>query len=331
MRRPRMESFDLNLLRVFNALFQHGSVNAAANEIGVSPSAISHALGRLRQAFDDDLFIKGPGGMIPTTPAAEIADRVSAVLLEVRSVLQPTGFKPETTERHFKLRCNHYVTRLILPHVMKRLREEAPGITLTVQCDDCKGVADDLDTGLIDFVIGDFNQLPTRFEYEILFSDLWVWVMRSDHPAASRAVTTKELLQLPRIVLATNEVERSIDGVVTEAGLERTVVSDKCFLDSKTKSRYSPQLKGALITNSSFAIPDILMNSDLVALLPGRLVKEMSKFYALKSVEPDSEPNFIEQRLVWHGMHSADPAIPWLRSIFRSSVAEEYDSLSKAS
>ena len=80
MRHPRIETFDLNLLRIFDALYQHGSVIAAATEISVSPSAISHALKRLRYTFDDELFVKERGGMIPTPRATEIAEQVAGIL-----------------------------------------------------------------------------------------------------------------------------------------------------------------------------------------------------------------------------------------------------------
>jgi DNA-binding transcriptional LysR family regulator len=323
MRHPRLETFDLNLLKVFDALFQHGSVNAAANEIAVSPSAISHALGRLREAFDDELFVKGPGGMTPTARATEIADRVAALLLQVRSVLGSEEFDSKKSERHFRVLCNHYAGWLVLPHLMKHLREKAPGITLTVACEYSKAIADELDTGVVDLVIGTFGQMPERLESELLYSDRWVWVLRADHPALSTELTTESLLQLPQLVIAINEVGRSIDGFVTEAGLERLTVANKIFLgDTAARSRYSAQIKGAMIINSAEVALAILARSDLVALLPERLANVMSGLYKLKTVEFDEKDNVLEHRLVWHRKHGADPAIVWLRTVFRESLGE---------
>jgi len=323
MRHPRLETFDLNLLKVFDALFQHGSVNAAASEIAVSPSAISHALGRLREAFDDDLFVKGPGGMAPTARATEIADRVAALLLQVRSVLGSEEFDPQKSERHFRVLCNHYAGWLILPYVVRHLREKAPEITLTVECEYSKSIADELDTGVVDLVIGTFGQMPERLESELLYSDRWIWVLRADHPALSTELTTERLLQLPQLVIAINEVGRSIDGFVTEAGLERLTVANKIFLgDVAARSRYSTQIKGALIINSAEVALAILERSDLVALLPERLAKVMSRLYKLKTIEFEEKDNVLEHRLVWHRKHGADPATAWLRAVFRASVAE---------
>lgn len=323
MRHPRLETFDLNLLKVFDALFQHGSVNAAANEIAVSPSAISHALGRLREAFDDDLFVKGPGGMTPTARATEIADRVAVLLLQVRSVLGSEEFEPKTSGRHFRVLCNHYAGWLVLPYVTRHLRERAPGITLTVECEYSKNIADDLDTGVVDLVIGTFGQMPERLESELLYSDRWIWVLRADHPALSSELTTERLLELPQLVIAINEVGRSIDGFVTEAGLERLTVANKIFLgDAGVRSRYNANVKGAMIINSAEVALAILARSDLVALLPERLANVMSGLYKLKTIAFEDKSNVLEHRLIWHRKHGADPATAWLRAVFRGSVEE---------
>jgi DNA-binding transcriptional LysR family regulator len=323
MRHPRLETFDLNLLKIFDALFQHGSVNAAASEIAVSPSAISHALGRLREAFDDDLFVKGAGGMTPTARATEIADRVAVVLHQVRSVLGSEEFDPKKSERHFRVLCNHYAGWLILPYVMKHLREKAPAVTLTVECEYSKSIADELDTGVVDLVIGTFGQVPERLESELLYSDRWIWVLRAGHPALATELTTARLLQLPQLVIAINEVGRSIDGFVTEAGLERLTVANKIFLgDVAASSRYSTQVKGAVIINSAEVALAILARSDLVALLPERLTNVMSRLYNLKTIKFEDKANVLEHRLVWHRKHSADPATAWLRNVFCASVKE---------
>lgn len=323
MRHPRIETFDLNLLKIFDALFQHGSVNAAASEIAVSPSAISHALGRLRETFDDDLFVKGPGGMTPTARATEIADRVAAVLLTVRSVLGPDEFDPEKTERHFRVLCNHYAGWLILPHVVRHLREKAPAIVLNVECEYSKSIADELDTGVTDLVIGTFGQMPERLESELLYSDRWIWVLRADHPALSTELTTASLLRLPQLVVAMNEAARSIDGVVAEAGLERLTVANKIYLgDLSARSRYSAHVKGAMTINSAEVALAIVARSDLVALLPERLANAMSRLYKLKTIEFEEKDNVLEHRLVWHRKHGADPGIAWLRTVLRASVEE---------
>jgi DNA-binding transcriptional LysR family regulator len=323
MRHSRIETFDLNLLRIFDALLRHGTVNSAASEIGVSSSAVSHALGRLRYIFDDELFVKGPGGMGPTARAADIADRVAAVLIQVRSILGPTEFNPETSEWHFKLRCTDYVGCLILPNVMKHLRYKAPNVKVTVDFEYSKSISDELDAGLIDLAIGAFAQVPARFDFEDILSDHWVWVLRSDHPCLSSTLTADVLLQLPQLVIASKEIGRSIDGVVADAGLERIAVADKIFLnDVTTSSRYGAQVKGIMIANNPNVAPAILAESDLIALLPERLVINMSRLYKLETIKFNDEEHAFMHRMIWHRKHAGDPAIDWLRSIFRTAASE---------
>jgi DNA-binding transcriptional LysR family regulator len=194
---------------------------------------------------------------------------------------------------------------------------------LTVVCEYSKAIADELDTGVVDLVIGTFGQMPERLESELLVSDRWIWVLRADHPSLATELTTETLLQLPQLVIAINDVGRSIDGFATEAGLERLTVANKIFLGDMTgRSRYNAQVKGALIINSADVAAAILARSDLVALLPERLANVMSKLYKLKTIEFDEKDNVLEHRLVWHRKHGADPAIAWLRTVFRTSVGE---------
>jgi DNA-binding transcriptional LysR family regulator len=322
VRRPRIETFDLNLLRTFDSLFQHRSVNAAATEIGVSPSAISHALARLRREFDDELFVKGRGSMIPTAHATELAGSVAAALGHVRALLEPSEFQPEITKRHFKLRCNHYVSWLVLPEIVAYLHQHSPGIRLTVQCDESSGIADDLDTGIVDFVIGTFSHIPSRFESETLLEDNFVWVLRNDHPILQSNATVEDLMKMPQLVVASNEIEQSIDGVLMESGLERPVVNDKIYLEySKNKSKFTEDIPATVVINSFLVVPSILANSDMVSLLPTRLVDVVSQTYPLVSIDYQRESKF-EHKIIWHAKRGIDPAIAWMLSTIRSVISK---------
>lgn len=322
MRRPRLETFDLNLLRIFDALFRHGSVNLAAGEIGVSPSAISHALGRLRQNFDDELFVKGPEGMIPTACAAELAGPIGTALRQVRLAFGPQEFEPQTAVRQFKVRANHYIARLILPDVIKRMRAEAPGVRLVVDCDYSKGIADELDSALIDVALGTFANLPDRLYSEVLLTDSWRWVLRADHPVLAGPITTETLMKQPLLVVASTEVISSMEGTVSEAGLERILVPSRKFLKmGEGGSRYV-SVTGSIVINSADAVPAILAASDLVSLLPARLSLTNLGGVNLTTLPFEDEDSGFDHRLVWHQRSKGDPAIEWLCSIVRLAVSD---------
>src|SRR5213076_3063747 len=123
---------DLNLLRVFEALIQERSATRAGERLGLTQSAISHALNRLRHVLKDDLFVRGPDGMQPTERAAEIAPRLRQGLLQLQLALAPTDFVPERTDRRFTITCTEYAGAVVIPGLIARLRAEAPHASFNV-------------------------------------------------------------------------------------------------------------------------------------------------------------------------------------------------------
>lgn len=128
-----LRSVDLNLLVVFEAVVDERSVSKAAARLGLTQSAVSHALARLRKVFADELVVRGPGGMEPTPRALHIAEAVTAALCEVQQVIdEQQQFDPGTSKRDFTLRVSEYVAPFLLPPLCVALRSEAPGATLRV-------------------------------------------------------------------------------------------------------------------------------------------------------------------------------------------------------
>lgn len=322
MRRPRIEAFDLNLLRILDALDRHRSVNLAAGEIGVSPSAVSHALGRLRQNFEDELFVKGRDGMAPTTLMSELAKPIGEALRELRKVLGPQEFDPATSDRQFRLHSNTYAASLFMPELVHRLRLEAPSVRLIIDCDYSRNVADELDASLIDLVLDTFHTLPQRFESELLLIDHWRWFMRADHPIVTINPTTAKLMAQPMIVIATTNRSDTNTGTFAESGVERLMVPHPLFLDDPGAESRHNQVRGTVVVNSAEFIPELLARSDLISLLPERMVAAKHTSAALVTLPFLEEGDVFEHRLVWHRRTGADPALDWLRSIILEIAAE---------
>lgn len=317
MRRPRIEVFDLNLLRILDALYRHRSVNLAAAEIGVSPSAISHALSRLRQHFEDELFVKGADGMIPTTAVIELAESIAESLRHLRSVLGPQQFDPTTSPRQFKVRANTHAVALLLPEVIRRIRAEAPNVTMVVDCEYSKSVADELDASLVDIVIGAFSNLPARLDSEPLFADRWCWVMRADHPILGTSPSTETIMEHPLLVVAATDVAPSDSGMLYEAGVERPMIASRQFIGpARSRSRFL-DIKGTVVLNSAEPAAAIVAATDLIALIPERMAQNAKRTLALAVMPFDDEHGGLEHRIVWHRRNSEDPAIEWLRLLFQ--------------
>src|SRR5476649_1343687 len=115
-------TLDLNLLRVFDALAEEGSVTRAGARLGLTQSAVSHALGRLRYALQDPLFVRGPDGMRPTARGQEIAPRLREGLHQLQLALAPAQFVPADTNRRFTIAASGYVCTVLIPLVIPAFR-----------------------------------------------------------------------------------------------------------------------------------------------------------------------------------------------------------------
>src|SRR5260370_1596205 len=196
MQTIHFNSLDLNLLRVFEALIEERSATRAGSRLGLTQSAISHALNRLRYVLKDELFVRGPDGMQPTERAAEIAARLRQGLLQLQLALAPSEFAPERSDRRFTLTCTEYAGAVLMPTLIARLREAAPNTSLNVLPSNL-GVAESLRSGRADLAIGSFRRVPDWAASEPLLQGTRVWGLSSDNPAAGDELTLDRLPHAP--------------------------------------------------------------------------------------------------------------------------------------
>jgi DNA-binding transcriptional LysR family regulator len=313
---------DLNLLRVFEALVEERSATRAGSRLGLTQSAISHALNRLRYVLKDELFVRSPDGMQPTDRAAEIAPRLRQGLLQLQLALAPSEFAPERSDRRFTLTCTEYAAAVLVPALIGRLREAAPYTSLNVLPSNL-GVAETLRSGRADLAIGSFRRVPEWAESERLMDESRVWVLRSDHPAAGEELTLERLAELPHLVIAaTGEDENAIEGYVLDHGLERLVTrSDAGLLQGALAAR-------GLRRNVAVTTPYVLTavatvsQSDIAALLPRRLATALMGRYRLLLFEPPYPSPPFELMSLWHREHGDQPAVAWLRGMLCEIAAE---------
>src|ERR1700754_4162455 len=125
-------NLDLNLLRVLDVMLEERSVTRAGARLGLTQSAVSHALNRLRYLLNDDLFVRGPSGMQPTPRAVEMGPQVHAALNQLQAALAPSDFDPATTERRFAVVAGAYASAVLAPPLASRLAEAAPQADLMI-------------------------------------------------------------------------------------------------------------------------------------------------------------------------------------------------------
>jgi DNA-binding transcriptional LysR family regulator len=320
-RTVRFDNLDLNLLRVFEALMEERSATRAGARLGLTQSAISHALNRLRYVLKDELFVRGPDGMQPTERASEIAPRLRQGLLQLQLALAPSEFIPQETDRRFTIACTEYAGAVIIPPLIAQLRKEAPHASLGILPSN-QGVAETLRCGRADLAIGSFRRFPDWFESERLLQEDRVWVLSADHPAASGELTLEQLAGLPHLVVAaTGEDERAIEGYVVDHGVERLVTrSDAGLLQGALAAR-GLRRDIAVTTPHFLAALAAVSQSDIAALLPRRLAMAFIGRYRLALFDPPYPSPPFEVMSLWHRENGDQPAIAWLRKLLREVTA----------
>lgn len=317
-----LNAIDLNLIRIFDALIEEQSVTRAGERLGLTQSAISHALNRLRYILKDELFVRGPDGMRPTERAAEIAPRLRQGLLQLQLALTPSDFVPAETTRRFAITCTEHSAALLVPGVIARLRVEAPDAGLRILPSNM-GVAEPLRAGRADIAIGSFRRIPEYFVAEPLMRESRVWVVGADNPVAGDDLTLERLAALPHLVMvATGEDENAIGGYVVDHGLERLVTRNDIGLFQGALAARGLERTVAVTTPNLLTALTAVSQTDLAALMPRRLATQFTGLYRLKVFEPPYPSPPFDVMMLWHREHGEQPAIAWLRNLMREVAAE---------
>jgi DNA-binding transcriptional LysR family regulator len=308
------DRIDLNLLRVFDAIFEDRHLGLAGKRLHLSQSAISHALARMREVLGDDLFVRTGKGMEPTVRAIGMAAQVRGALQQIRAALGVDAFEPRVAQRRFVVAANDYITSLVLGRLSQRLHAEAPLVDLVIRPSTRLDLAGQIDVGRIDMAIGIFADVPARFRSTKLWEQTDVVLLHRDHPIAGRQVTRDDLLAYPLVAISQGgEEEGAVSGFIVERGLARQSemfhrdALDRAFADADTPPRMRMSVAHSL------AIPALLRHSEMLALVPSSLGRELERYGELKmSATPYESPN-VSVRVVWHERNDADPALQWLR------------------
>jgi DNA-binding transcriptional LysR family regulator len=311
---------DLNLLRVFDALIEERSVTRAAARLHITPSAVSHALARLRDLFQDQLFVRGPQGMQATPRAAEIGPRLRDGLHQLEMALTPLAFDPQASTRVFTIACSGYICAVLLPELMRRMRLQAPGAKLVVRSLE-NGVVGALEAGQVDVLVGGFGHIPERFSSELLFQDAPVWLLGRDYLHPKTEISPDRVAQLPRLTTIAGGNAELVEGVVVENGLERRVSLDE---HSGVVGVPLGDREGGPILASipySSVAPLIVKHSDMAALLPRRLANLFVQSFDLDIAEPESDLKKLEILSLWHREHGNHAAVVWFRGLLAEIAA----------
>ncbi|MGH2342417.1 LysR family transcriptional regulator [Segnochrobactraceae bacterium EtOH-i3] len=314
------ERIDLNLLRVFEAVLQHRSVSMAGRDLGVTASAISHALGRLRQALGDELFVYGDGGMTPTARALELAPGIRDGLGRIEATILSRPFDPVTSTRTFRIAASDYSTTHALVPFIARLAERAPLIELKVFPYSRLDMVRQLDEGQLDLALGWFSEVPERMRRSPVIADHEALAVRPGHPLAGRPVTREEIFAYPFVVVElTGSEDQGTDGFVDDRGVWRRVWIDRLVMETDAACDAVGHVAVSLPHYA--AVADILAATDMVATLPARHAIRAAEEGRVALLSMPHDPLRASVDALWHQRGDSDPGLKWLVREIAAAVA----------
>jgi DNA-binding transcriptional LysR family regulator len=284
---------DFSLLLIFDELLRHERTTVVADRLGLSQSAVSHALTRLRDIFDDPLFSRRPDGLTPTRRALELAPKVRDLMRLTQDVVGGAAdFHPATSDRQFRLAANDLVSTLIGPLLLEKLAAEAPATRLISRFAVGEAAFEALRKDEIDLAIGRFHEISDEFETETLLQESCSVVVRHGHPRLAETLDLAIYLDLDHLLVSfSGQLTGAVDETLARHGMKRRVrASVPMFL-------------------TAFAS---VAGSDLVATVPARLAQRFAPTFGLRVLPPPLAIESFPISLVRHVSMGSDPGISWL-------------------
>ncbi len=288
-----IRALDLNLLKALDALLDEGSVTRAAQRLSLTQPAVSGMLTRLRDYFGDPLFVRTSHGMVPTLRASELSVPVKQILTDIAILLKPMQFDPMTAELTYTLVATDYALKAVVVPLIAALKQHAPRIRIAVRSVDSERMYQQLSRGEVDLALVTPQTTPDDLHGRALYQEEYVCVARSHHPlAAASEMTLEQFCEQEHILVST---EGRFMGVTDEALAELSLTR-----------------RVGVSVNSFLVIPDILRSTDMIAVVPGRMVPVDSDLAIIPL--PLNVPGFTKS-MAWHERTHRDPAHQWIRAL----------------
>jgi DNA-binding transcriptional LysR family regulator len=308
---------DLNLLRVLDVLLEERSVTRAGSRLGLSQSAVSHALGRLRHALNDELLVRGPTGMRPTPRAMELAAGVHAAMAQLQIALAPGGFDPATTQRRFSVVAGAYAASVLAPPVAARLAAEAPGASLAVT-GYAADLLDQLDSRAADFIVTSVVSAPERLARDLVLEETLTWAVSPASPLAqAAAVDLAALAAVPHIAIGRPPV--SEDAMVRRGLVTRASWEDDGALDRALRAQGLTRRIAVTMPDTGAALA-VAMRSQFAVLAPRRLAEPWAQAGRLRLIDPPYESPPVEITLMCLKDRLQEPPIAWMRDLIQAAA-----------
>lgn len=300
-----LSTIDLNLLLVLAVVLEERSATRAAQRLGVTQSAVSNALARLRELLGDPLMVRSGRGLVPTPRAAELAPSLRSAMAQLQAAVERSGFDPRETSRQLTLACADAQQIHDVPRIAAALAEHMPRASLRVVSIDYLLATSGLATGEVDVAFGPPPDREGLF-YEPLYRDQGVVVVRRDHPLVRTRMTRKlfNALQHVDILIALGHAGRGHDAaerVLKQHGLHRRV------------ALAVPSFAAAVMTAA---------HTDYAAAVPRRVAEALAAYLPIKVLALPMRGLAIEIGMLWHARSHESPSDRYFRALIGRAIGD---------
>ena len=304
MRDENLTGIDLNLLVALRALLELRSVSKAAQDLGLSQPAMSHALGRIREALGDPILVRSGRYMVPTPRAERLLPRVRKVLQDVEQLLVGDDlFTAETAVRVFTMTTNGFASFSMLPALRAVVSEQAPGVDLRIRQLARENLREMLADGDVDMALftGAMHELPESLYSRKLYDDPFVCLVRREHPRVQRGrLALKDFVEMEHILVSPRgDAWGVVDHALADMGRARRV---------------------SLVVPNFVSVPQLIETSDLVVTIPVSMARVYARSCEVDHVEPPLALPVGALYALWHERVHEDAANRWLRDAVWASV-----------
>ncbi|MBI1261909.1 MAG: LysR family transcriptional regulator [Rhizobiales bacterium] len=305
MKKIDIRRVDMGLLIVFQELFQHRKSVLVADRLGLTQSAISHALGRLRSIFDDELFVRKSAGFQPTPRALELGPQISKLIeMTEQLVNKEADFDPATADDLIRLGVSDFTCALIAPPLISCLRQRAPALTLSFRPIVRRMALDALASGDLNLAIGLFAGSPTGITIEPLYRENYVVIARKNHPQLKRGkLRLEEYVSLDHLLI-------SPDG-------------DPWGIVDTTLENLFHRRRIVATLPSIFPALSVVASSDIICTIPRRLANQHLQSFDLLVKEPPIRIRTFQVSMAWHAKSAKASLVRWLTKEIRQTVSEK--------
>lgn len=299
MHETNMKSMDLNLLIALKALLEEKHVSRAAERVNLSQPAMSRALGRLRESFQDPLLVKGVGGMSLTARAIALYDPLQNILREISHILTPPSLDLATMQGNIVIATRDYELATILPKVISQTTLKAPNLTLSI----VPLIGDDLsplEHHNVDFVLAGTDKVSASLHRTTLYKESFICLVSKNNPITKQKMDLDTYIKMKHcFVTITSFGVGYVDTLLAQKNLKRNIV---------------------VRVPHFLAASHIVADSDLIVTLPRRLGELLSKHENITLIDPPLNTPQFPIFLYWHTRNQDSLIHKWLRNAIKDSL-----------